>query len=175
MRTVMSERETYGKIVYEHMGKHALEDDVIEYRRLMEPEVLHKIDVAIRQALNHPVYDNKDFYIVLLFKVERIGQAPRTFALARQSCPTPVYKQAVWKYHRSSGDLQFLWSIPDAILYHHICNNPAQYLADKETEHIAKFVLLMESGELLEWVKKENGGKKDAVIKINQEPVCIMK
>jgi hypothetical protein len=47
---------------------------------------------------------------------------------------------------------------------------------DKECADLAKFVILMESGELLEWVKKENGEKRDAVIKIQeqQESECLM-
>jgi hypothetical protein len=48
-------------------------------------------------------------------------------------------------------------------LYYHIINNQLKYLNDKETAELAKFVILMERGELLQWVKKENGEKIDAV------------
>lgn len=165
----MSDRKTYGQRVHEHwLNNPGEEDDVIEYRRRMEIELIQKRDAVIEKAITDAAYEGKDFYIVMLFKVEKIGQATRTFVFARLSCPTPVYKQAVWKYHRGSGVLEFLWSIPDAILYYHVLRNQKQYLDDKETAGLAKFIILMESGELLEWVKKENGEKIDAIIKINQ-------
>jgi len=169
-------RKTYGQTIIDHRAQNlTLDDDVIEYRKSMESSVMEGIQTTVKNAVNHPLYKNKDFYVVLLFKVERIGQAPRTLSFARLSCPTPVYKQSVWKYHCAGGSLEFLWSIPDAILYHHIIKNAPKYLEDKETVDLAKYVLLMESGELLQWIKKQNGEHKtDAVIKLNQEPTCLM-
>lgn len=159
---------TYGQTVMEHHAKaHTLEDDVIEYRRTMEREIIGNMQSVIAKALTEPQYKNRDFYVVLLMKVEHLGQAARTFLFTRLSCPTPVYKQSVWKYHHFSGSLEFMWSIPDSILYHHILKNPTKYTADKETSDLAKYVILMESGELLEWIKKENGEKTDVQILIS--------
>ena len=159
-------KKTYGQQVLDHWGtEHSDDDDVIEYRRAMEPEIIKNIWKAIEKAKNQDLYRNHDFYVCLLMKTERIGGAARTFVLARKSCPTPTYQQSTWKYHHESGSLEFLWSIPDKILYYHIVNNAQKYLADKECEGLAKFVLLMESGDLLKWVIKENGEKPDAVIK----------
>lgn len=169
----MNEKDTYGSIMTRHNARElSLEDDVIEYRKAMEPDIVKNIENTVQNALREPQYSGKDFYIVLLMKVERIGGAPRTLVLARQSCPTPVYKQSVWKYHRASGSLEFLWSIPDGITYYHILRNKDKFLLDKELSQLTQFVLLMESGELLEWVKKENGEKIDAVIKITKETPC---
>jgi hypothetical protein len=163
-------KKTYGQTVLEYQDKNiGIEDDVIEYRRSMEKELLENIYQTAQNAKDQDLYKNKDFYVVMLMKVERIGQSPRTMTLARRSCPTPVYKQSVWKYMHNSGTLEFLWSIPDKIMYYHILHNKAKYIADKETADIAKFVILMEDGDLLKWVKKENGEKVDAVIKINEE------
>lgn len=166
----MDENKTYGQKIAQHLDqKHALEDDVIEYRRTMEKRVLLDIKNVAEQACKSPHYGTQDFYIVLLMKVEHIGQAPRTYVFARKSCPTPTYKQSVWKYHRESGSLEFLWSIPDKILYYHIVNNATKYLIDKETSQLTKYVLLMESGELVAWVKKENGELPDALIQIKEQ------
>jgi hypothetical protein len=166
-------KRTYGQKIIDHNAQNlTLDDDVIEYRKQIEHKLLADLSDVTNQALINPIYKDKDFYIVTLMKVERIGQAPRTFTLARQSCPTPVYKQSVWKYSRLSGNLQFLWSIPDAILYHHILKNQQKYLADKECADLAKFVILMESGELLTWIKQENGEKADALIINAKENVC---
>lgn len=160
-------KKTYGQVVQDHKQKNIqTEDDIIEYRQEIEKELVKNINETAQKAKTDTLYLNKDFYIVMLMRVEKIGQAARSFVFARRSCPTPVYKQSVWKYHRSSDSLEFLWSIPDQVLYWHIYHNQTKYFADKETAQLAKFVSLMETGELLEWVKKENGEKKDAVIRI---------
>jgi hypothetical protein len=159
-----------GQILVEHENKQLdLEDDIIEYRKQMEPGVIEMIDSTIKRSKNLDIYKNKNFYIVYIPKVERVLGKPQNIVFARQSCPTPVYKQSVWKYNYISDSLEYLWSIPDALLYYHIVHNASKYLADKETADLAKFVLLMEAGEMLEWVKKENGEKPDAVIRITAE------
>ena len=162
-----------GQIILEHDAQRLdLEDDIIEYRRAMEPQIWEMILNTVEQSKNSDLYKNKNFYIVLLQSVDRVLRQPRNVVLARLSCPTPVYKQSVWKYQAGVGNLEFLWSIPDALLYYHILRNTTTFLADKETADIAKFVVLMESGDLLEWVKTENGEKKDAVIHIDKETAC---
>lgn len=172
----MKQKKLAGQIIREHDGLSLdLEDDVVEYRRQMEPDIMVRLRDAAHKAKDQDGYAGKDFYIVLLTLVDRVLRQPRIIPLARKSCPTPVYKQSVWKYRHMSGELEFLWSIPDAILYHHILRNQAKYLEDKETSELAKFVILMESGDLLRWVKKENGEKIDAVIKLdNEENTCLI-
>jgi len=165
----MNDKKTYGQIVFEHHEQGLqLEDDIIEYRRQMEPDIMMKVRNTAREAFQLPQYQGKALYVVLLKKVERLGQAPRTFVFARHSCPSPVYKQSVWKYH-ANGDEEFLWSIPDWELYYHILANATQFLQDPETSDLAKFVTLMESGELLKWIIKENGEKPDGIIKIKKQ------
>ncbi len=171
----VKQKKLAGQIIHEHDGLGLdLEADIIEYRRAMEPDIIVRLRETADQAKDKQGYVGKDFYIVLLTTVDRVLRQPRIIPLARKSCPTPVYKQSVWKYKHFTADLEFLWSIPDAILYHHILNNQTKYLNDKETADLAKFVVLMESGELLRWVKKENGEKIDAVIKINEENQCLI-
>lgn len=172
----MEPKKLAGQIINEHdaLGLD-IQDDIIEYRREMEPDIMARIRATAHEAKNKPGYIGKDFYIVLITTIDRVLRQPKIIPLARKSCPTPVYKQSVWKYKTGTSELEFLWSIPDMILYYHILNNKLKYMNDKETADLAKFVILMESGELLAWVKKENGEKKDAVIKINdEETACLM-
>lgn len=172
----MEKKKLAGQIILEH-DRLALdfEDDIIEYRRVMEPDIITRLYDTARRAKNEVGYIGKDFYIVLITTIDRVLRQPKIIPLARKSCPTPVYKQSVWKYKTVADQLEFVWSIPDVILYYHILRNQFKYLNDKETADLAKFVILMESGELLDWVKKENGEKIDAVIKINnEETTCLM-
>lgn len=173
----MYENRPAGQIISDHMAQEIdLIDDIIEYRRAMEPDIMRRVHKTAQDAKNKPLYIFQDFYVVLITTIDRVLKQPKIIPVARRSCPTPVYKQSVWKYHWASDELEFLWSIPDAILYYHILNNISHYLQDRECADLSKFVMLMEQGELLEWVKKENGEKKDAVIKISSEDnTCLMK
>ncbi len=172
----MGKKKLAGQVVLEHDALALdFDADIIEYRRAMEPDIIGRLRDTANKSKNQDGYRGKDFYIVLITTIDPILRQPKLIALARKSCPTPVYKQSVWKYKNSSGELEFIWSIPDAILYYHILRNQSKYLTDKDTADLAKFVILMESGDLLRWVKKENGEKIDAVIKINKEEnVCLM-
>jgi hypothetical protein len=172
----VEKKKLAGQIILEHDGLALdFEDDIIEYRRAMEPSIMDSIYKTVDKARFKDGYYGKDFYIVLITTIDRVLKQPKIIPLARKSCPTPVYKQSVWKYKSTINQIEFLWSIPDAILYYHILHNQPRYTQDKETEELAKFVILMESGELLEWVKKENGEKIDAVIKVNnEENACLM-
>lgn len=173
----MKEKKVAGQIIQEHDSLNLdFEADIIEYRRAMEPDIMKRLRDTADKAKDKEGYIGKDFYIVLITVADRVLRQPRIIPLARKSCPTPVYKQSVWKFRHVTSELEFLWSIPDAILYYHILNNKTQYVTDKETTDLAKFVILMENGELLRWVKKENGEKIDAVIKFdNQEKeTCLI-
>lgn len=172
----MKNKKTAGQIILEHDYQRLdLEDDIIEYRKAMEPDIIRQLRETADKTKDQDGYKGKDFYIVLVTTNDRVLLQPKIIFLARKSCPTPVYKQSVWKCKSFTGELEFLWSIPDSLLYYHILANQPKYLQDRETADLAKFVILMESGELLKWVKKENGEKIDAVIKINKgEDACLM-
>jgi hypothetical protein len=169
-------KKTKGQIIQEHNDKgYTLDDDVVEYRRTMEPGIISQLRETIDKVRHQDTYKNKDFYVVLLITIDRIMGHPKFVFLARQSCPTPVYKQSVWKYKHTSGEIEFLWSIPDKLRYADILNNQIEYITNPETAVLARFVILMENGELLRWVKKENGEKEDAVITIKKEDnTCLM-
>ena len=162
-----SMNNNYGSTVHKINTTEVMEDDVIEYRRQIEKDIIKRKADLIVETKNSTRYRGKDFYICLLTKIERIGQQPQFILLARLSCPTPTYKQTVWKYNHVSDSEEFVWTIPDAILYYHVLKNAHKYLIDPETKELAQFVTLMESGEMEKWVIKENGNLKDAIIKIN--------
>ena len=164
-------KKTAGQTILEHDALRLdMDDDIIEYRRAMEPDIAKRLNDTAQEAKTKDLYRHKDFYIVLITTNDRVLRKPKIIVLARKSCPTPVYKQSVWKYRHASDTLEFLWSIPDAILYYHILQNRLKYINDPECADLAKFVILMVTGELLDWVKEENGEKLDAVIEINKEP-----
>lgn len=158
--------ETVGSQIKKHNEKNIdLEDDIRSYTESMSELLLHTINDTAQKASLHPLYTNRNFYIVLVKNVDRVLGQPKFQCWARRSCPTPVYKQDVFKYHYISGQLEFLWCIPSSIRYYHILANRQKYFDNKETRRLAQFVCLMESGDLLKWVIKENGELPDAVIR----------
>lgn len=161
-------KKTVGQQVQENNDKRQqLDDDVRAYTEAMAPLIQQSLYDTAHQACQHDLYKNKDFYVVLVKNVDKTLGQPKFQVWARRSCPTPVYKQDVFKYHHISGELEFLWCIPSALRYWDIIRNKQEYLSRKETARLAQFVLLMESGELLDWCKKENGEKIDAIISTN--------
>lgn len=161
--------KTYGQIVSDHNNKNlVLEDDVREYSKAMEPDLIQRIIDCADEAKKIDIYQNKDFYIVRLGKIERLGGVPRNMVFARRSCPSPSYNQTVWKFKHRVGTLEYLWHLPGKNRYMDIIQNAFEYTSskDKGAQNLAKFVLLDASGELLNWVKYENGELKDAIIKI---------
>lgn len=168
-------KKTIGQQILEHdQLRLSLDDDVSEYRKPIERDVMKDIRETAERAAQHELYKGKPFYVVLLKYVDRALRIPRFKTIARKSCPSPTYLQSVWKVHVHGG-LEYLWTLPDQLLYYHIVNNPQEYLQDKECHELAKFVLLDNSKELLAWVKKENGEKIDAIIRnIPQEDECLI-
>ena len=161
-------KKTLGEVASEVAQRATLDDDVVEYRRKMEGKVVELLHQTADEASKNILYAGKDFYVVGLPNMERaIANVPRWRFWARRSCPTPVYKQAVWKYHCKPNTLEFLWALPSESLYYHLMRNFATIPKDQHT--LANFCFANESGHLLKWVIKENGEKQDAVIKINTE------
>lgn len=161
-------RKTVGQQIEEHNAKGIpLEDDVREYTNALASDLMARLYENAIQSSRHFLYQNRDFYIVLVKNVDRILGQPKFQIWARRSCPTPVYKQDVFKYHYQSGELEFLWCIPSPLRYWDIIRNSRKYFENKETRRLAQFVHLMESGELLQWAKKENGELPDAIISVS--------
>lgn len=161
--------KTVGQQVQENNDKRQqLDDDVREYSKAMAPDWLKLIDEAITLALNHDIYRNRDFYLELVKKNNHLLGMPDFKVNVFRACPTPRYRQDIFKYHYQSGALEFLWCIPGAMRYWNIVHNAKEYLMNKETKRLAQFVLSMQSGELEKWVDKENGNKPNATLSIKK-------
>jgi hypothetical protein len=157
------------KLSIKDMQSLGLEDDIREYSKkdlsLLIPTILE----GCRQRKGTGKFAHKDFYITAATIVNKETLSLEPFYFYRVSCPTPVYKQIVFKYHSASDSLEYLWTIPDKFKYYHILNNKMRYYENKETRRLCQFVVLMENGDLLKWVKKENGEKPDAALHIKSQ------
>lgn len=103
------------------------------------------------------------FYVVVLTKKERLMQnVIRNYFFSRQTCPTPEWDQAVYRYDPQAKDVEFLWVIPARDVCQQLKDNALNI--DKEERQLLEFVMAFDDGRLLDIAKKLNGEKKDSPI-----------
>ena len=72
-----------------------------------------EIGVTVKRALSDSLIKG-DFYVVVLLRRERtLSNVVRQMFFYRQTCPTPEYDQTVYKYHKDSQCLEYIWTVPD--------------------------------------------------------------
>jgi len=151
-----------------------LEDDIREYTLQRTKNLYRDTLTFAKECSALPKFYNKDFYVVIIARPNReptgvdqdgnYAYSDQYIPFPRISCPTPVYRQIVYKYKHLLGDLEYMWTIPDEKRYQDILKNKQKYYDNKDTRRLCQFVVLMETGALLNWVKKENGELPDAVL-----------
>lgn len=106
----MSERKTVGQICKELMDNPDPKQGVIDTRMEMNKKFLPQIEECIKNHKNL----TDPFYVLVINRRERlITNVIRQIFTARRTLPTPDYDQTVFKYFPSTGDLKFLWVVPD--------------------------------------------------------------
>lgn len=113
-------------------------------------------ETAYKTANDNPAFYKKDFYIVALIGMDLKTKTEKLLAWPRFSCPTPVYDQHVWKYCHEKPALEYLWSIPIKSKCEYYIKNHKTLLQDPAQRNQTSMCLMFDSGDLLEWVKKEN-------------------
>ncbi|MDD4893607.1 MAG: hypothetical protein PHH73_06360 [Candidatus Rickettsiella isopodorum] len=80
------------------------------------------------------------WYLVVIYKKERLLEnVVRRYFFGRQSLPTPEYDQTVWRYYPQSGDMQYVWTIPDKNTTLWMYSNPNDI--PNEQQHLKNFVI----------------------------------
>ena len=100
----------------------------------------------------------QDFYIVVLVKHEVIfgGRAVlHLLPFVQPVCPSPEYDQTVMKYHKDSGVIEHIWTLPDQETYNWYVDNTALVSSDRWP--LLNFVLKDKAGDLLRKAKILNG------------------
>jgi len=100
-----------GKQAYDKASK--VSNETVEIRDLSDN--MHKgyMDTLKDTAIKGKKKYTNTFYVVVLTKREKlIAKTMRNYFYARQSCPTPGYEQAVYKFNSKDESLSFLWMVP---------------------------------------------------------------
>lgn len=113
-----------------------------------------EIQTTIKRALSDPNIKN-NFYIVVLLRKERtLSNVLRQQFFYRQTCPTPEYDQTVYQYHRHSGEIQYLWTIPDLMACTRL-RHMKNYISD-EQKLLFSMIEAFYSGDLDKLANKLN-------------------
>lgn len=152
-------RKNVGAHAYELLQKEPETRDPHELQQEMQKydDFVKELEACVEDAKRTYI---GNFYVVVLTKREKLmPNAIRTYALARQSCPTPQFDQTVYFYDRSQGDLQYIWTVPDQ----HACLELYYNAHDvpREQHQLRDFVLEFYDGTLLRRAKEYNGEIKE--------------
>ena len=150
---VLPQRETAGKISLDLAQKTPDTRSPIEQMR----ESLTDYDANIWECVERGKKDLfGDFYLEVITKQEPLmPNVIRNYFSCRNSCPTPNYDHAVYKYTLQNNHITFLWVIPSRGVCHLLLEN--RLSVPPEEYGLLEFVLKFEAGDLFKLCKKLNG------------------
>jgi hypothetical protein len=133
-------RDTVGKICNDLLKKPDRKQGVMDTQIEMAKKYIPGIQECIdkNKALVDP------YYIVVISKRERLLiNAIRQYFVARKTLPTPDYDQTVFKYTPVTGDLKYLWTVPDKNSIEEVIANYKKY-----DPSLVKYCLLFKENKL---------------------------
>lgn len=163
-------KETVGKIASELQMETPSSLDPVEIQRATEKEYLYNLEWCVRHAIKdvdcsaiegHDVCKDRpamegDFYVAALIKKEKLlSNVIRNYFIPTYSCPTPHFDQAVYKFNKAKGDIQFLWVVPDEETSLTLMENKDIVVPNER--HLLQFVIDYYNGTLFNIAKKLNG------------------
>lgn len=158
----MTKKKTVGAIASELQQKAPETRDPIEIQREVHKEYIDNLKEAVDRGLKTMKHD---FFVVVLLKREKLLEnILRNYFAERSSCPTPDYDQSVYKYHHQSGNLEYLWTIPDKETCLVFLNNVDKIVPEEKL--LLEFVVNFYNGELMRLCNKMNGDP-DIIVKGN--------
>lgn len=159
--------DTIGKIASEAWAKGSGEVNPQEIQRATEQEYLKELEWAVAHARKKVDCSDKkghqdckdgvafegSFFIEALTKREKsLENVLRNYFIPRQSCPTPVYDQTVYRYNDAAGQVEFLWTIPDK----DTCEYLVAHRGQVEEKELLQQVLDFKDGALFKKAKMYN-------------------
>lgn len=130
------EREKVGAVSTRLLEKADGKQGVVDTQREADKEYFQEIEKCVN---NHKEWKDP-FYVCVLHKRERLLEnVVRRYFLGRKSIPTPEYDQTLWRYYPHSGNLEFIWCIPDKNTTLWMYSNPQD--VPEEQKHLHKFIV----------------------------------
>jgi hypothetical protein len=150
-------KKTVGKVATELQQKETGSINVVDQQRSMQEDYMSELLKAVDAG--YKIYPN-DFFIHVETKSEKLlSNVVRNYFIHRFTCPTPNYDQTVFKYDRSKGQIEYIWTIPDRETAHHLLNNSNDVV--QEEKELLFFVMKFANGDLYRLCKKLNNEKDE--------------
>lgn len=153
---------TVGKVATELQAQDTVAQSPIELEREIHKEYEQNFHECLERGKKQHL---SDFYVVVLTKKERLlPNVLRHYFLHRNSCPTPDYDQAVYKYYKEHDGFEFMWVIPDRNTCKMMLKD-ALYLPESQHE-LLRFVMDFADGSLMKKAKILNREQVDSPLVI---------
>lgn len=151
-KSISDKAQPIGKVSRELLLKGDQKQGVVDTQREVDKEYFTEINKCVHAKPHCDWID--PWYVVILHKRERLLEnVVRRYFFGRQSLPTPEYDQTVWRYYPSSGNLEFIWCIPDKNTTLYMYDRPGEIV--EEQKHLKKFVFDFINGTLYNSVIKK--------------------
>jgi hypothetical protein len=130
-------RKTVGALANELLVRPDEKQGVWDTMKEMTKKFLPEIETCINRHKDW----TEPFYVVVINKRERLMvNVIRQYFLARRTLPTPDLDQSVFKYTPSSGELRYLWTVPDKATVEYLASKVGDIPSDeRQLQNFCKF------------------------------------
>jgi len=129
-------KKTVGQEAVKRLQNVDTKQGIIDTEREANKEYVSEIQKCVNA---HSSWDDPFYVVVCIKKEQLLENVIRRYFLARQSLPTPQWDQDVWRYDPKSGNLEYLWSLPDENTAKWMAGNPNDI--HPEQHQLLQFVL----------------------------------
>ena len=155
--------EKVGKIAYDVFHKEQRVYTTSELSDGMLKDYMDNVYQCIDTSYNK--FNNQFFIIVETKKEMLLQNVIRNYFFARQSCPTPIWDQSIYRYDKEKSELEYLWTVPSKDTCQLYMNN--QGFIVLEERQLLYFIKCYYDGTLLKLAKELNGEKPDSFLLAN--------
>jgi len=116
-------------------------------------EINKKYYEGIQECVDNTDWTEPFFIVVHRQKVKQLVNTMRNRYWARRTLPTPQWDSDVWRYYPKSGNLEFIWSLPDEDSAKFMYSYPE--MVPVEQRQLLEFVVNFVDGKLYDIYHRE--------------------
>ena len=138
----------------------------------MVSDYYKELETCVNNHINLPFFSNRDFYIIVLMKRERLLNAMGKRTIHRITtafpfCPRPDYDRNVYKYHHKQQVIEELWLLPSKRTCQFLMKHPDA--VQEGEQNLLNYCKLRDQGFLYKMMKKENNERPDSMLMYSKE------
>jgi len=114
-------KKTVGAEAVDRLANKDMKQGIVDTEREANKEYIGEIQKCVDA---HKSWDNPFYVVVQQKKEQLLENVIRRYFIGRQSLPTPQWDQDVWRYDPKTGNLEYLWTLPDENTAKWMAGNP---------------------------------------------------